>query len=94
MRVVSIHIISYVCLALKAQAQAIYRRTHGSQLGLRSSYYANDAYFVETTASACADPAEYIITPEQCDEAAGFSDSSWGTGEIGIWEVTVQNGLS
>jgi len=71
MRVAIIHVISFVCLAQGAQVHAIYRHTHDSQLGLRSSKYnANDAYFVETTASACVLPAQAIITPEQCDEAA------------------------
>ncbi|CAK0911642.1 unnamed protein product [Prorocentrum cordatum] len=71
MRVVSIHVFIVVLRAWVAQVQANYLYTHDSQVRLRSSKYtAHDAYFIETTASDCVLPAEAIITPEQCDEAA------------------------
>jgi len=65
MRVAIIHSVLYVTLGLQTQVQAIYLRTHRSELQLR-----NDAYFIESAQSTCVAPAENIIAPEVCDEAA------------------------
>jgi len=66
----NIHIHLFACLALGVQLRAAYGRVHGSQLRVATKSHSNDAYFIEATASSCVAPAETIITPDECDEAA------------------------
>jgi len=63
----NLHIVFLSGLALGAQVPEISFHMHDS---LREAANASNAYFIETAGSTCVLPAQEIIRPDECDEAA------------------------